>query len=205
MPLEPSIKGSAIADLFEDLKKLIAEDTISDADIERHLRTEDRKLLEEPISPASWYSVESQGRALELIRDTVGGGNSSLLVERGKRKGQRLMDAGLYQQMEYTGRAQLMIAKSPEERFAAFGRDLRLLVTLSGSILNFSRWKVIPDPDDDGRYLIEITEAEPYPDSLVYSTEGLIEALASAMGLSELWTWERPTRDHILFRMTRGL
>jgi hypothetical protein len=44
-------------------------------------------------------------------------------------------------------------------RFAAFGRDLELLTATSASILNFSRWASRPDPEREGRYLIEVTEA----------------------------------------------
>jgi hypothetical protein len=205
MPQEPCIKGSTIADLFEDLKKLIDAGEISQADVDRHLHEEDRKLLDGPIATGSWYSVQSQARALELMRDTVGGGHNRLLVERGKRKGEKLMEAGLYQQMEYAGRAEVMSAKSPEERYAAFGRDLKLLITLSGSILNFSRWTVVPDPDRAGRYLLEITEAEAYPEALIHSTEGLIDSLATAMGHPGLWTWERIASDHIRFWMTRAI
>ena len=38
--------------------------------------------------------------------------------------------------------------KKPE----AFGRDLRLLTTISASILSFSRWAMKLDPDHDRQY-----------------------------------------------------
>ena len=205
MPQPPSIKGSAITELFEDLRKFIDEGAITQADIERHLLPEDLPLLESPISPAGWYCVRGEGRALELIRDTVGNGRDRFLIERGRAQGQRLMDGGLYQQMEYARRAQLPVATSPQERFDAFGRDMKLLITLSGSILNFSHWAVSADPDNAGRYLMEITEAEAYPEPLIYSTEGLIDSLVTAMGEPGLWTWTRPTPDYIRFHMTRSL
>ena len=114
------------------------------------------------------------------------------------------MDAGLYQQMEYAGRAQIVSATSPEERSVAFRRDLKLLVTLSGSILNFTKWTVVDDPDHQDRAMIEVSDAGAFPEALVQSTTGLMDCLNDAMGTSGLWKWDRPTPDLLRFRMTRS-
>ena len=201
----PSIKGSAISLLFEDLREFVSQGVISEEDLARYLQPDDRKLLEQPPSRSGWYCVETHRRALELIRDTVGHGSNAYVVDRGRRQGEQLMESGFYQQLEYAGRAGVMSAKSPEERVAAFGRDLKLIVTLSRSIFNFTKWRVLPDPEHADRLLIEVSEAEPLPDIVIHTIVGFMESLVTAMGMTRLWAWERPTPDRILFRMIHTL
>jgi hypothetical protein len=96
-------------------------------------------------------------------------------------------------------------AEDSESRFAAYGRDLRLFVTLSGSLLNFARWSVARDPDHDDRYRIEVRDAAAFPDVLGWGCEGVIDAMATFQGLAGLWRWERVEPDFIVFRMLRSL
>jgi len=107
--------------------------------------------------------------------------------------------------MEYLSRTQVAMATNAKERFLAYGRDLRLLTTLSVSLLNFSRWDVRPDPDWSDRYRIEISEATDYPEVLAWQTDGLINRMATQHGEASLWSWERVRPDLIVFRMTRSL
>ena len=88
-------------------------------------------------------------------------------------------------------------------RFEAYGRDLKLLVTLSQSLLNFSTWTVVPDPDHGDRYRIEVRDAADFPDVLGWSTEGLIDAMAEVHGMSGLWRWKRISPDFVVLRMVR--
>lgn len=203
MATQPSLKGSVITELAEDIKKMIADGELSRESVERHLTSEDTAILETGISVSQWYSVEFYRRAAELLRDAVGGGRNEYLRERGLKKGKKLIEAGLYQQMEYASRAQVKGEVTPEKRFAAYGHDLRLFVTLSRSLLNFTKWSTIPDPDHGDRYWILVEEAADYPDALVWATEGLIESMASTHGLSNLWSHERVQPDRIVFRMSR--
>ena len=94
-------------------------------------------------------------------------------------------------------------AADPQLRFAAFGRDLRLLTSLHGSILNFGQQTARVDPGRADRYLIEITDAAPLPESLCWTTDGFVNRMASEHGHADLWRWERPTRELIVFRMLR--
>jgi len=199
-----SIKGSTLIQLIEDLNKLREDGRLTDDELERRLPEEDRQLFRLSISPSGWYPVAAHARILELCRDVLGDGSNEFLVLRGRAHGQRLMDAGLYQQMEYASRAQVLTAE-PDARFRAFGRDLKLMVTLSQSILNFSSWKSEPDPEHPLRYRIEVTDAADFPDALVYSTEGLIDSIATQIGHAGMWSWRRVAPDHIRFFMTRDV
>jgi hypothetical protein len=200
---KPCIKGTAIGDLVEDMRKLLSDGRISQRDIEARLTAEDLALLEEPAVPSQWYDIHSYRRLTELLRNVEGEGRDEYVRERGRARGQKLIEAGLYQQMEYLGRSRVKRAMDPKVRFAAYGRDLKLLVTLSQSLINFSTWTVVPDPDHGDRYRIEVRDAADFPDVLGWASEGLIDAMAAVHGMSGLWRWERVAPDFIVFRMLR--
>lgn len=205
MTTEPSLKGSVLTDLVDDLNKLVADGELPRERLERRLTPADLAVLEAPIVVSHFYPVEFYARTAELLRDTVGGGRNEYLRERGFKRGQKLIDAGLYQQMEYASRAKVIGQDTPEKRFEAYGRDLKLFVTLSRSILNFTRWTPEVDPSNAGRHRILVDEAGAYPDALAWATEGLIDSMAASHGLSDMWSHKRTHRDQIVFRMTRSL
>jgi len=200
---KPCIKGTAIASLVEDTGKLLSDGAISQREIEARLPAEDLALLEEPLVTSQWYGIQSYRRLTELLRDVEGEGRNEYVRERGRARGQKLIDGGIYQQMEYLGRSRVTRAMDPKDRFEAYGRDLKLLVTLSQSLLNFSTWTVVPDPDHSDRYRIEVHDAADFPDVLGWASEGLIDAMAEVHGMSGLWRWERIAPDFIVFRMLR--
>ena len=143
----------------------------------------------------------------ELLREVEGGGSNEYLRTLGRQTANRLLEAGLYSQLEYLNRAEVAKVKAtdPAARYAAFGRDLRLLTSLSASILNFSRWASLPDPEREGRYRIEVTEARDFPEVLAWRSDGFVNQMATVHGDPDLWSWERVADDRIVFRMLRGL
>jgi len=201
----PSIKGSVFASVVEDVRKLIAGGDMSRAEAERRLRAEDLALLEAEVFVSHWYDIRAYSRLSELLRDVQGGGDNEFLREKGRETARRLLEAGLYAQLEYLQRAGVSKVIGSRERFEAFGRDLRLLTTLSGSILNFSRWLPKPDPDRADRYVIEVSDAKDMPEALCWRSDGFVNEMARHHGDQDLWTWERPRQDLVWFRMTRSL
>jgi hypothetical protein len=198
-----SIKGSVFAVVIEDVCKLVARGGLSVDELTRWLKPQDVDLLEQEIVLSEWYSIAIYTRMNELLRDVEGGGSNEYLRERGRRTARRLLESGLYQQLEYLHRTELGKATEQRTRFEAFGRDLRLLTTLSGSILNFSRWKSKPDPEETGRYVIEVSETRDFPEVLCWRSDGLINEMATQHGEPDLWRWERVAGDLIVFRMVR--
>jgi len=201
----PSVKGSVLVTTIEDVGKLISSGELSRADSERWLAPEDLRLLDEQIFMSHWYDVRSYVRLNQLLRDVVGNGSNEFLRERGRETARRLLEAGLYAQLQYLNRAGVAQQTDAMARFEAFGRDLRLLSTLSGSIFNFTRWTPVPDADQEGRYRIEVSEAQDFPDVVCWRSDGFVNEMASRHGDSDLWTWERPAPDLVLFRMTRAI
>jgi len=205
MPAVPSIKGSLLSSIVESILKLMSEAQVSRHELERRLQPGDLQILDSKIQLTQWYDVRCYERLVKLLRDVEGGGHNEYLRQRGAQAAERLLKAGLYQQMEYLSRTQAAKATDPKERFLAFGRDLRLLTTLSANLVNFSRWETRPDPEWADRYRIEISEATDYPEVLAWQTEGLINRMASQHGEPNLWRWERVRPDLIVFRMNRSL
>lgn len=203
MATVPSIKGSIFSRSVEDLRKLLSEDRLSRDELEARLEKDDLAYLDEPVRVSSWYDVAAYGRILELLKAVVGGGRDDYLRARGAQSAQALLEGGLYQQMEYLERTGVAAAKGPEDRFRAFGRDLALLSSLHRAILNFGTQTAKLDPEHPDRYVLEITEADPYPDGLVLTTEGFVNRMAVQHDHPDLWVSSRPRRDLIVMRMTR--
>ncbi len=205
MATMPSIKGSVFAGIVEAVNKLLAGDALTREEAARWLREEDFALLDQEITVASWYDIRSYDRMNRLLRDVEGGGSNEYLREGGRATARRLLEMGLYSQLEYLQRARVVSARGREERFQAFARDLARLNTLSQSILNFSQWKSRPDPDRDHRYLIEVSEADAVPETLAWRSDGFVNEMANQHGADDLWTWRRERPDLIVFRMTREI
>lgn len=203
MAEKPSVKGSLVAGAIETVRKLLEEGELSAGELAARLGPEDLALLEEPPNVSRWYDLEFHERLAELLYDLEGGPREEYFRKKGFARGQKLIEAGLYQQMEYTGRSQVSRELDPRARFEAYGRDLKLFVTLSSVILNFSRWSVARDPDHDDRYRIEVRDAADFPDFMGWGSEGLINAMASRHGLREIWRYERIAPDFVVFRMLR--
>jgi hypothetical protein len=200
----PSIKGRIFGVAVEDVNKLLAQAEVARADLPRWLQPDDLAYLTRAIGPADWCPVAAYARFLTLLRDVEGWGSNDYLRDRGRQTAKRLLEGGLYSQMEYLSRTQAGRETDPEKRAAAFGRDLKLLTTLSASILSFTQWTSRSDPDQPGRYRIDVTGATDYPEALVYSSEGFLNGMAQAHGKSDLWRWERARPELLVFRMIRA-
>jgi len=205
MPTLPSIKGSVFAALVEDIHKLVASNRLKKDELTRWLKPKDLGYLEAPVQPFEWYDIRSYARMSDLLRDVEGGGSNEYLRKRGARNAKRLLEAGLYQQLEYTHRTLFVRESDKEARFLAFGRDLVRLTTISASILNFGRTVHKPDPDRKMRWLIEVSQAKEYPEPLVYASDGFTNEMARQHNSPDLWVWERPEPELIVWHMTREL
>lgn len=203
---EPAIKGSGISSLVEDVAKLRDAGRAPAALIHERLTPADRALLDRPVNLAAWYDIHSYRRLAELLCE-VEGRREELLRERGAAAARRLAASGLYSQMETVTRLRADEGDDEEARFRAYGRGLKLVATLSGSLLNFARMEVVVDPDRPDRYAIEASNADEWPEALSLTTEGFINAMAQMGGSrnpDRSWVLDR--RPGVLrFRMTAAV
>jgi hypothetical protein len=196
--MAPGIKGLAIVALIEDLGRLLRDGVFSEDEIAKHLGPTELALLDGEFDPFRWYPIETyQTLTAALLRLTCGEGLAWLRA-RGAAAANRLLERGLYQQLD--------ALKEGGNAWSAenYKARIRLIVTLHGALLNFSHWEVEDDPDHPGRVQIVVTEAGDYPEILRHVTEGFINACADVARGESNWRSERPEPDRIVFRMDRS-
>jgi hypothetical protein len=201
----PSIKGSIVGSHAEVLRKHIETMGVDDRVLRESFEPGEIDLLCGPIEATRWYSIETYRRMMEFLRDHVGHGDNRYLIDAGRRSAENLIRAGIHQQFEYLRRTQHKERTDAHERFQAFGRDLRLLTTITGSILNFADSGVVVDPDTPTRWMIQHKSASAYPEILCWTSQGFCNRMAEEHGDPDLWYWERPQHDVVVFRMNREI
>ena len=199
----PSVKGSVFVGAIDRVKKVVAEGELSREELARWLEPGDVALLDAPISIAGWYDIRIFDRLNTLLRDVVGGGSNDYLRDLGHESARRLLDAGLYSQFEYLRRITLIGETERQARFEAFGRDLRLLTTMSGSIYNFGAWSIDRDPEHELRWMIAVADAAAFSDVACWRAEGFMNEMAHTHNRPDLWGWRRVAPDLVHFRMLR--
>lgn len=207
----PSIKGTIFGPVAEEIQALREQGRIDEDELSAALEARDIELLEEKALVASWYPMDTYARYLDLLCRTEGGGDPDYYEERGSMSARRLMDSGLYSQLDLLG----SIADEPErldegaaERaMRAYRSKLSVVLSLAGSIYNVGVWKVIDDEAHPGRVSIEIREAEAYSDGMVGAIVGFLDQCARAVTirLKKLYAFERPSRGRVVIRMLHDL
>jgi len=125
----PSIKGTAFQSAHDDVHALLARRAITQAALKLVLEAKDLRLLEEKVSPASWYPMDSYDRMLRLLCEKEARGKTEeYLIARGVKAGERIAATGIYQQLDAT-----------TETLGT--RTGRIVVTVAGLIFNFTRWQ----------------------------------------------------------------
>ena len=175
MATQPSIKGSALSSVVEDLRALRDSGRISPARIEKTLQPVDLALLDTQIEPALWYPIQSYARLTEVLLDVLGRGDPQYIADRGARAAQRLWESGLYVQLQH---GEEKAAKARRTGGVMSDRDARVITTLSGAIFNFTRWKYRVEETGS---VIEVSEAEALPEVSVWAARGFLEYVVSRL------------------------
>lgn len=202
---QPAIKGTLFSAVVADLNKLVEEGRISSEMLESSLEPRDIALMDEKINAAGWYDIHAYHRLVGLLCQVEGGGRESYWYERGVRAARRLVKAGIYLQMDYLGRTMARGEIDPTARFNAFAKDMRLLLSLHASMLNFGEWSCIVDPDRGDRYRVEIRGVAGIPDGIFLAAAGMFNGMSeiSRSKSNRLWELERISPDFVVLRMTR--
>lgn len=193
-----SIKGMAISSLVGDVREVVHAGGVSEEEIAKHLTPEDLAMLGEELDPFGWYPIECYERLTDWLLSLAENGGVPWLRERGAAAARRLLEGGLYQQLDSLRDG---YDWTPENALAR----MRLIVTLQGSLMNFSKWQVEVDPDYAQRLRIVVTEAGAYPEVLRHVTDGFINACDDAAGGGHIWDSERVAADRIIIRMDSDL
>jgi hypothetical protein len=197
-----SIKGSIFATAVADVVRLrdagrIAPDRLDPAD---------RKLLDERLSPGGWYPLDAYARLLALLGEIEGRGSDDYFRERGRANARRLIEAGLYQQLAFIERwsADLRAERADgDAAVASFIKNMKLVISLAGSIYNVGVWEVEVDPEARGRARVVVSDAVAYSEPMRLAAEGFLNE--GARRKSDLYRSDRPSAQRILFRMTQDV
>ena len=190
----PSIKGATISKLVEDVHRLLDEGAVPPEEVEAYLDTEALALLDAKFNDAGWYPLAVYEQYALLLLEMEGKGNLAYLRERGYRTGDRLVKSGLYQQFEFLGR------RDRPRDYEAFFRDLRLITSLSGALVNVGRWSAERDPEHPERAMVLGRNLEGYPEVLGISTAGFLTGISAHAHTTGI---ERPSPRELSYRMDR--
>ena len=172
---EPSIKGSALSSLVEDVRALRDGGRIAGDHLEAMLEPADLALLDTKIQPALWYPIQCYRRLTELLLNVAGRGDPQYIVDRGARAAQRLWESGLYVQFQH---GEEKAASARRHGGVMSDRDARVITTLSGAIFNFTRWSYRTGEPDA---VIEVSEAADWPEVSVWAARGFLEYVVSRL------------------------
>jgi hypothetical protein len=191
----PSIKGSAIVSLVEDLRRCIDESRVTFEEVEARLLAEDVALLDTKISPSRWYPVEQYLRLTEMLYQVEGRGLDQAAFQRRRGAGaaERLIQSGIYQQLDYS---EVDRGGSPED----LRREIKLRLSLISSMINRGTPHTEFDPDQPARVRIELRDAREVPDLLAHAIAGFLGKCAETRSSKPgSWRAERVAPDVLQF------
>lgn len=191
------IKGTAIAEVVADVLRLLEEGRLDRAQLELRLEAADLALLDEKIQPALWYDNRCHARMTQLLRDVEGGGSDGYVKQRGAATAERLLESGLYQQLQLaSGEAEA--SDDP----AALRRAIRLLLTLSGAMYDFGSWKLRPGDESSEDLFIDVHQAEALSEMNRLTAEGFIRRIAERLQRTPpVVDSRRVAPDHVVYRI----
>ena len=199
MPTEPSIKGAAIAKLIEDVQICLSRSEADRMRLEARLSPATLRMLEGKVEIGNWYPVGMYNELTDLIWQEEGGGHSDYLRQRGEKMMKRLMEAGLYQQLDFLDR----IDRGLQEKITRddVQRTCRLVGSVSGAIRNFGKDTWAWDPENPGCMIHHLRDALHFSEMLRLVSEGsenfVVQALCSG---APRVTSERLAPDLIVYR-----
>lgn len=186
----PSAKGTLLKGVVVEAKARLESGDLTESDLDRMLKPEDRAYFHDDVLISNWYPIETYARVCELLVIGSRLPRREALVELGRRSAQRVVELGLYSQVDSR------TAGRWEDRVG------RVLVSLYPVFFNFTKWEWVPPRDGRlDQFTIIVREAEAMPESIRLRTLGFVEYLASrARGAPVALTAEFPDRGTILFK-----
>jgi hypothetical protein len=188
----PSVKGTLFKNVVDEVLALRESGEISEEELARELKSEDIDFLDREISISPWYPIASYGRLLSLIaKQCASGSHREHHIEGGRRSAQRVIEMGIYAQLD-------------DRTEGEWGDKVgRILVSLSGSFFNFTRWEW-RGMEGDG-FSIAVCDARDMPEAVILRTQGFTEHLASraAQGVVRVALERSPDGGEFLFRARR--
>ena len=169
--MAPSIKGVLLTKLVDDVRTLLERSQADRERLEARLSAGVLELLEGKVGIGHWYPIEQYTEISELIWKEEGGGRPEYLRQRGEDAMKRLMEAGLYQQIDYLNQEDrgFRALLTRDELL----RSCRLVGSITGALINFTRQTWEWDPENPEIMRHSVHEATHYPDVMRHVQEGV--------------------------------
>jgi hypothetical protein len=161
----PAIKGTAFLSAVSDLQTLIEAGAVRREQVEARLESEDLAILDAKILPGDWYPIDCYGRILELLGEIEGGG-PAYHVQRGRRAAERLLQSGIYRQLDRA------MEKREEKDKSSL---IAIMLTVGRSLYNFGAWELLPDRSEGDRLCFELRQVEALPENARLTIQGFVE------------------------------
>jgi len=198
---DPCIKGSIVAPMVEEILALREAGRVSEGELEARLASDSLALLDTKVNPSEWVPFRIYEQFAQLLEALEGGGDPDYMRGRGERAGERLADAGIYQQLRFVQKI-----AGDVHSMDLYMSDMRLILSLQAALVNVGRWAAEIDPDHHDRVMVVARETESVPACLMKAMEGFFTGIAGRAHTSGIrWRAERPSRGEIRFRMDRNI
>ena len=199
--VDPSIKGSIVAPMVEEILSLREAGRLSESELEARLASDSLALLETKVNPSDWVPLRIYEQFAQLLEAAEGAGDPHYMRGRGERAGERLAEAGIYQQLRFVEKI-----RNDTRSMEIYMSDMRLILSLQAALVNVGRWAAEIDPEHPKRVMIVARESESVPDCLMNAMEGFFIGVSRRAHKGGIpWRAERPTRGEIRFRMDRDV
>jgi hypothetical protein len=199
--IAPCIKGSIVAPMVEEILALREAGRVSEGELEARLASDSLALLETKVNPSEWVPFRIYEQFAQLLEAIEGAGDPHYMRGRGQRAGERLADAGIYQQLRFVEKI-----REDARSMDVYMSDMRLILSLQAVLVNVGRWAAEIDPEHPDRVMIVARETEAVPACLMNAMEGFFIGISQRAHKSGIpWRAERPTRGEIRFRMDRDV
>ena len=196
--MTPSIKGVLLTKLVDDVQALLERSEADREWLEARLSAESLTLLEGKVEISRWYPIEQYTELTELVWAEEGGNRVGYLHRRGENAMKRLMEAGLYQQIDYLNQEDrgFRALLTRDELL----RSCRLVGSITGALINFTKQTWEWNPENPEIMLHRVLEATHYPEVMRHVQEGVETFLVRlARPGAPPVTSKRVTPDHIVF------
>ncbi len=97
---EPCVKGTLFANVASELNALVADGALSSAGLAKALSPDEVRLVESDVAISTWYSLSTYSAMLRLLANAHTRDGSDYLLDSGRESARRVIELGLYAQLD---------------------------------------------------------------------------------------------------------
>jgi hypothetical protein len=186
-----TIKGVAFQSVVADVNRLRKSGVISEADLRAAIKSDEIKVVDEPVVLGLWYPLATYGRLLDLLCRKEGGDRVDYMIERGARAAERMMSQGAYRNF-------LASASRWGERAG------QAMVQLAKALYGGTSWTATYSGEEHAAEIV-VDDAAEFPESARYAAQGFVKVLFEHVEGAEVEIKSSsPKKDRIVYSIRRA-